>query len=111
MEQPSCSQRVYTADLNYVALRYFNVYGPRMDMYDQSTGILIRWIERIEAGLPPLVWANILAATAPESDIAVNIGSGREDDLQNSALRLARVMGRGDLIPEQRSLDWDMGAT
>ena len=76
-------------------------------------------MERIEAGLPPLVFgaggetmdlvhvsdvarANILAATAPKSDIAVNIGSGREVDLQSLALRLARVMGRGDLIPEQR---------
>lgn len=106
------------AGLSYMALRYFDVYGPRMDMYDESTGILIRWMERIEAGLPPLVFgaggetmdlvhvgdvarANILAATAPKSDIAVNIGSGREVDLQSLALRLARVMGRGDLIPEQ----------
>ena len=40
--------------LDYVALRYFNVYGPRMDIHGLYTEVLIRWMERIEAGLPPL---------------------------------------------------------
>src|SRR5450755_885959 len=33
--------------LNYVALRYFNVYGPRMDSHGVHTEVLIRWMERI----------------------------------------------------------------
>ncbi len=37
--------------LRYVALRYFNVYGPRMDVYGAYTEVLIRWMERI-AGRP-----------------------------------------------------------
>ena len=41
--------------LDYVALRYFNVYGPRMDIYGLYTEVLIRWMERIEAGQPPLI--------------------------------------------------------
>ena len=41
--------------LDYVALRYFNVYGPRMDIYGVYTEVLIRWMERIEAGEPPLI--------------------------------------------------------
>ena len=41
--------------LDYVALRYFNVYGPRMDIYGVYTEVLIRWMERIEAGQPPLI--------------------------------------------------------
>ena len=41
--------------LDYVALRYFNVYGPRMDIHGVYTEVLIRWMERIEAGEPPLI--------------------------------------------------------
>jgi UDP-glucose 4-epimerase len=42
-------------DLPYVALRYFNVYGPRMDMHGKYTEVLIRWMDRIAAGQPPLI--------------------------------------------------------
>ena len=41
--------------LDYVALRYFNVYGPRMDVHGVYTEVLVRWIERIAAGRPPLI--------------------------------------------------------
>ena len=41
--------------LPYVALRYFNVYGPRMDIHGKCTEVLIRWMERIDAGQPPIV--------------------------------------------------------
>src|SRR4029078_6249420 len=41
--------------LDYVALRYFNVYGPRMDIYGLYTEVLIRWMERIKAGVPPRI--------------------------------------------------------
>ena len=41
--------------LDYVALRYFNVYGPRMDIHGLYTEVLVRWMERIEAGKPPLI--------------------------------------------------------
>ena len=41
--------------LDYVALRYFNVYGPRMDIHGVYTEVLVRWMERIEAGKPPLI--------------------------------------------------------
>ena len=41
--------------LTYVALRYFNVYGPRMDIHGNYTEVLVRWMERIEAGEPPMI--------------------------------------------------------
>src|SRR5215470_11667644 len=79
--------------LDYVALRYFNVYGPRMDIYGLYTEVLIRWMERIEAGTPPLILgdglqtmdfvhvadiarANILAAEGDLTDDVFNIASG-----------------------------------
>ena len=41
--------------LRYVALRYFNVYGPRMDVHGAYTEVLIRWMERIASGLPSVI--------------------------------------------------------
>jgi len=41
--------------LDYVALRCFNVYGPRMDIYGAYTEVFIRWMERISSGQSPLV--------------------------------------------------------
>ena len=44
--------------LRYVALRYFNVYGPRMDVYGAYTEVLIRWMERLAAGMPPIIYGD-----------------------------------------------------
>ena len=95
--------------LNYVALRYFNVYGPRMDIYGLYTEVLIRWMERIEAGQSPLILgdgtqtmdfvftediarANLLAASADVTDEVFNIGSGTETSLTELAHALLRAM-------------------
>lgn len=102
--------------LDYVALRYFNVYGPRMDIYGVYTEVLIRWMERIIAGEPPLIFgdgkqtmdfvyikdiarANILAAKANVTDEVFNIASGVESSLNDLAYSLAKVMG-SDLQPQ-----------
>jgi UDP-glucose 4-epimerase len=102
--------------LDYVALRYFNVYGPRMDIHGVYTEVLVRWMERIDAGLAPLVLgdgtqtmdfvyvedvarANLLAAGAPVTDAAFNVASGTETSLLELAHLLLRVMG-SDLAVE-----------
>ena len=102
--------------LDYVALRYFNVYGPRMDVHGVYTEVLIRWMERIAAGRPPLIFgdgsqtmdfvyigdvarANILAAASDASDEVFNVASGRETSLLDLARLLLWVMG-SDLEPE-----------
>ena len=41
--------------LNYVALRYFNVYGPRMDAYGVYTEVMIRWMERLANSQPCVI--------------------------------------------------------
>jgi len=99
-----------THGLDYVALRYFNVYGPRMDIHGVYTEVLIRWMERIEAGQAPLILgdgkqtmdfvftediarANLLAASADVTDEVFNIGNGRETSLLELADALMRVMG------------------
>lgn len=102
--------------LDYVALRYFNVYGPRMDIYGAYTEVLIRWMERIAAAQPPLIFgdgtqtmdfvyvediasANILAAQSTVTDEVFNVASGMETSLNELAATLARVMG-SDAKPE-----------
>jgi UDP-glucose 4-epimerase len=104
--------------LNYIGLRYFNVYGPRMDIYGVYTEVLIRWMERIVAGQPPLIFgngeqtmdfvyiedivrANILAAKADITDMVFNIASGIETSLNDLAHSLLKVMG-SDLQPEYK---------
>ena len=96
--------------LDYVALRYFNVYGPRMDIYGLYTEVLIRWMERIDAGQPPLILgdgsqtmdfvytddiarANLLAAASDATAAVFNIGTGVETSLVDLAALLLRVMG------------------
>ena len=47
-----------TPACKYVALRPFNVYGPRMDTTGAYTEVLIRWLDAIEAGKPPLIFGD-----------------------------------------------------
>lgn len=103
--------------LDYIAFRYFNVYGPRMDIHGRYTEVLIRWMERLEAGEAPIIFgdgrqtmdfvhvrdiahANVLAAKGNLSDQVFNIGSGKETSLLQLAHSLAAVMGRQGLEPE-----------
>ncbi len=103
--------------LDYVAFRYFNVYGDRMDIHGRYTEVLIRWMERLDAGLPPIIFgdgqqtmdfvhvrdiarANILGARAKASDEVFNVASGTETSLAELARALAFVMGKGHLTPE-----------
>lgn len=102
--------------LDYVALRYFNVYGPRMDLHGKYTEVMVRWMERLAAGLQPVVFgdgaqtldlihvrdvarANILAAKAPATDRVYNVGSQTETSLLELARLMSRIMGRDDLDP------------
>ena len=100
----------------YVAFRYFNVYGPRMDIHGKYTEVLIRWMERIEAGQSPLILgdgktsmdfiyiddiarANVLGLKSDVTDEVFNVASGVETNLLELADALMRVMGK-KLEPE-----------
>lgn len=94
-----------TSGLDYVALRYFNVYGPRMDIHGVYTEVLVRWMERIAEGTPPLIngdgsqtmdfvyiedvaRANLLAAVSDATDEVFNVACG----VETSLLDLARLL-------------------
>ncbi len=41
--------------LDWVALRYFNIYGPRQDSKGAYTSVLHKVLDRLEAGEPPVI--------------------------------------------------------
>ena len=101
----------------YAAMRYFNVYGPRMDTHGKYTEVLIRWMERISAGQPPLILgdgkqtmdfvyiddvarANVLALQSETVDEVFNVASGTETSLRDLAQALLAVMGAPRMHPE-----------
>jgi UDP-glucose 4-epimerase len=95
--------------LNYVGLRPFNVYGPRMDVHGAYTEVLVRWMERIARGEPPLIFgngeqtmdfvytedvarANVAAITSEVAEGFYNVASGVETSLVGLARALLRAM-------------------
>jgi UDP-glucose 4-epimerase len=104
--------------LSYVALRYFNVYGPRMDTHGVYTEVMIRWIEAIERGERPKIFgdgrqsmdfvfvddvaaANVLAAKRPVNGEIINVASGEETTLRGLLDTLLEVQG-AELEPEHQ---------
>jgi UDP-glucose 4-epimerase len=104
-----------TFKLPYVAFRYFNVYGPRMDLEGVYTEVLIRWLDAIEAGRPPCIFgdgsqsmdfvfvedaarANLMALESDVTDEVFNVGTGVQTTLTQLCNLLLRVTG-SDLQP------------
>lgn len=102
--------------LNYVALRYFNVYGPRMDIDGKYTEVLVRWLDCIDNGQTPLIFgdgsqtmdlinidditdANILAMESDVTDEVFNVASGTETSLLGLLRAVLKVTG-SELQPE-----------
>jgi UDP-glucose 4-epimerase len=100
--------RVY--GLETVALRYFNVFGPRQDPWSQYSAVIPRFISLMRNGEAPeifgdgeqsrdftyiddVVQANLLAMDAPEAaGRAYNIASGREHSLNGLVAILNRLL-------------------
>jgi dTDP-L-rhamnose 4-epimerase len=95
-----------------VALRFFNVYGPRQALSNPYTGVLAIFASRLLNGNPPLIFedgqqrrdfvsvhdvarACCLALDRERLEARVlNIGSGRSFSILEIAERLANVLGR-----------------
>lgn len=98
-----------TSGLPYVALRPFNIYGPRMDVSGVYTEVLIRWMDAIDHSQPPLIFgdgsqsmdfvyvedvarANLLAAESDVVDEVFNVGSGTQTSLYELCMMLLNIM-------------------
>jgi len=104
--------------LPYIAFRYFNAYGPRMDMTGVYTEVMIRWLDAIEANRAPLIFgdgqqsmdfvyvgdiahANLLALQSEVTDEVFNVGTGVQTTLNELCELLLDLMG-SSVRPEYR---------
>lgn len=102
--------------LEYVALRYFNVYGPRMDTDGKYTEVMIKWLDCIKDGKSPKIFgtgntsmdfvyvkdvakANIAALDSDISDESFNVGNKEETSLLQ-LLKLLLKVNNSNLKPE-----------
>jgi UDP-glucose 4-epimerase len=104
-------------DLPSVGLRYFNVYGPRMDLTGAYTEVFIRWLDCIDQDRRPQIHgdgsatmdfvfvddiarANILAMKSDRNDDVYNVASGTETSLLALWQGMQAVTGAHHLTPE-----------
>ena len=105
-------------NLDSVALRYFNIYGQRMDTEGKYTEVMVKWLDCIKAGKPPLIYgdgstsmdfvhvkdvasANITALESDVTDEVFNVGFQRETSLKE-LLKLLLEANNSNLVPEHR---------
>jgi UDP-glucose 4-epimerase len=104
--------------LDYVGLRYMNIYGPRMDYKGTYVSVIMKVLDRIDAGEAPVIFgdgsqaydfihvedvarANILALTAAATDTNFNVGMGVKTTINELVTLLLEITG-SDLKPEYR---------
>jgi dTDP-L-rhamnose 4-epimerase len=105
-------------DIEAVALRFFNVYGPRQALSNPYTGVLAIFGSRYLNDKPPLIFEDGLqrrdfvhvsdvargCRLAMERDAAVgevfNIGSGESFTVRQIADEMGRAMGKEHLEPK-----------
>jgi UDP-glucose 4-epimerase len=102
--------------LKYVALRYFNAYGPRMDTDGKYTEVMIKWLDCIRDGKNPVIFgdglttmdfiyvkdiakANVNALLSEVYDEAFNIGNCEETSLKG-LLEVLLEVNNAKLKPE-----------
>jgi len=121
-----CAVYSHLHGLETVALRYFNVYGPRQDPSSPYSGVISRFVHAIQHGEPVTIYgdgeqtrdfvyvidvveANVLAATVDgASGNAMNIGSGRANSLNALIRQTEQLVGRSVSIDRQASRAGDI---
>jgi UDP-glucose 4-epimerase len=111
-----CRAYYATYGLRYVSCRYTNVYGPRQAFKGKHASVVLRFLERIIGGEPPIIFgdgtqnfdflsvkdaarAAVLAMKADAVDECLNIGFGASASLNELVDLLLRLTGSG-LKPE-----------
>jgi UDP-glucose 4-epimerase len=109
--------------LPYVGLRYMNVYGPRMDYRGVYVSVIMKVLDRILAGEPPVIFgdgsqvydfvyvgdaaeANLLAMQADCADECFNVGTGvgtSVNDVVEALIRLSGTTLRPVYEPNEQS--------
>ena len=96
--------------LPYVALRYMNVYGPRMDYKGTYVSVIMKVLDKIDAGERPIVFgdgsqaydfvhvsdvarANLLSMTSDVADESFNVGTGVQTTINELVGQLLDITG------------------
>lgn len=100
-----------------VALRYFNVYGPRQSLSNPYTGVAAIFMSRVKNENPPIIYedglqtrdfvsvydiaqANLAVLENSKADWKVfNVGTGRAQTIKGIAETIAKLLGN-DIQPE-----------
>jgi UDP-glucose 4-epimerase len=105
--------------LDYVGLRYMNVYGPRMDYKGTYVSVIMKVLDKIDAGERPVIFgdgsqaydfvhvgdvarANILAMKSDATDVNLNVGTGIRTSIKELVDVLLEETGAG-IEPEYRA--------
>jgi UDP-glucose 4-epimerase len=100
----------YRYGLDYVGLRYMNVYGPRQDYQGAYIAVIMKMLDAIDRGEGPTIFgdgseafdfvaaedcgaANVCAMRADSSDRFYNVGTGRRTSLRELAEMLLELTG------------------
>lgn len=95
---------------DYVGLRYMNVYGPRQDYQGTYIAVIMKILDRLDKGLPPVVFgdgsqaydfiyvgdcgrANVCAMQAEATDEFYNVGTGIKTSIRELAELILEVTG------------------
>ncbi|MFX0097210.1 MAG: NAD-dependent epimerase/dehydratase family protein [Candidatus Hodarchaeota archaeon] len=94
-----CRAFYHRYGLDYVGLRYMNVYGPRQDYKGAYIAVIMKILDRLDKGLPPIVYgdgsqaydfiyvsdvarANVSALKSNATDEFYNIGMGTQTTIR-----------------------------
>lgn len=97
-------------DLNYVGLRYMNVYGARQDYKGTYIAVIMKILDRLDKGLPPIVYgdgsqsydfiyvsdaakANVCALKSYANDNFYNVGSGTKTSIKDLTEIILNISG------------------
>jgi UDP-glucose 4-epimerase len=104
--------------LDYVGMRYMNVYGPRMDYKGTYVSVIMKVLDRLDAGERPVIFgdgsqaydfvhvadvarANILALKSDATDRNYNVGTGIKTSIKELVESLLAITG-AHIEPEYR---------
>jgi UDP-glucose 4-epimerase len=106
-----CRAFFHRYGLPYAGLRYMNVYGPRQDYRGAYIAVIMKILDRIDRGLPPIVYgdgsqsydfvyvsdvarANICALKSDTTDKFYNIGMGTQTNIKELCELILRITGK-----------------
>jgi nucleoside-diphosphate-sugar epimerase len=115
-----CQVFTRTYKLETVALRYFNVFGPRQDPSSTYSGVISRFIAALSTGQTPVIYgdgeqsrdftyvANVVEANLRAAETTrgvgqvINVANGERVTLNELLDRLKQITGNADVRAEYR---------